>query len=136
MVGNLKVGHIKPFETWGIGLTRQMHGLVFLGAQGQVLTPALLWCDQRTAVECSTITRLVGGRSALLRYTFNLALTGFTAPKVLWVKRHLSQVYRSITKALLTKSFICYCLAGVFASDVSDASGTLCFAPPSRGAGI
>ncbi|MCH7935569.1 MAG: NAD-glutamate dehydrogenase [Proteobacteria bacterium] len=102
----LQASHTKPREVEGVGLTGQMHGSVFLGAQGQVLTPALLWCDQRTAVECSMITRLVGGRSALLRYTFNLALTGFTAPKVLWVKRHLPQVYRNTTKVLLPKDFI------------------------------
>lgn len=111
----------------GVGLTGQMHGSVFLDGAGRVLTPALLWCDQRTAAECDEITRRVGGRGALLRYTFNPALTGFTAPKILWVKRHLPQVFRKTTRVLLPKDFLRFCLTGAFASDVSDASGTLLF---------
>jgi len=111
----------------GIGLTGQMHGSVFLNAQGEVLTPALLWCDQRTAAECELITKLAGGRASLLRLTCNAALTGFTAPKILWVRKNLPQVYRAIDKVLLPKDYVRYRLTDAFASDVADASGTLLF---------
>ncbi len=120
-------GSRAPREIVGIGLTGQMHGSVFLDAKGKVLAPALLWCDQRTAPECDEITRRVGGRRALLRYTFNPALTGFTAPKILWVRRHLPQVFRATAKVLLPKDYVRFCLTGALASDVSDASGTLLF---------
>ncbi len=109
----------------GVGLTGQMHGSVFLDAAGRVLSPALLWCDQRTSAECAEITRRVGGPAALLRYTMNPALTGFTAPKILWIRRHLPHVYRKIAKVLLPKDFVRFRLTGGFATDVSDASGTL-----------
>ena len=111
----------------GVGLTGQMHGSVFLDGHNQVLTPALLWCDQRTAAECDEINRLVGGPANLLRLTFNPALTGFTAPKILWVRRHLPQVYRKTEKVLLPKDFIRLRLTGAYASDVADSSGTLLF---------
>ena len=123
----LDSGTVKSSGIAAVGLTGQMHGSVFLGNRGQVLAPALLWCDQRTSEECGLITRLVGGRRALLRLTFNPALTGFTAPKILWVKRHLPHVFREIAKVLLPKDYVRYCLTGGFASDVSDASGTLLF---------
>ncbi len=123
----LAASKVKPAEIAGIGLTGQMHGSVFLDRHGRVLTPAILWCDQRTAPECAEITRRVGGRANLLRLTFNPALAGFTAPKVLWVRRHLPQVSRACAKLLLPKDYIRYLLTGDFASDVADASGTLLF---------
>ena len=123
----LATKRVKPAQIAGVGLTGQMHGSVFLGAKGQVLSPALLWCDQRTAAECAEITRLVGGPKALLRYTFNPALTGFTAPKILWVRRHLPQVAKKTEKVLLPKDYVRFRLTGDYASDVSDASGTLLF---------
>lgn len=116
---------VAPGAIAGVGLTGQMHGSVFLDRAGKVLTPALLWCDQRTAAECTEITRRVGGPGALLGYTMNPALTGFTAPKILWVRRHLPEVYRRTAKVLLPKDFVRLRLTGEYASDVSDASGTL-----------
>ena len=129
----LKESRLPPSRLAGVGLTGQMHGSVFLGAQGEVLTPALLWCDQRTAAECGEITRRVGGEASLLRLTFNKALTGFTAPKVLWVRRHLPQVDRKTAKLLLPKDYVRYKLTGGFATDVADASGTLLFDVRRRG---
>jgi len=123
----LKKGGIKPSQIAGVGLTGQMHGSVFLDAKGKVLTPALLWCDQRTARECAEITRAVGGPRELLRLTCNPALTGFTAPKIVWMRRHHPEVFRETAKVLLPKDYVRYRLTGGFASDVSDASGTLLF---------
>jgi len=108
-----------------IGLSGQMHGLVLLGTENEVLMPALLWCDQRTQDECDDITKQLG--SDLSKYTGNKALTGFTAPKVLWVKRNCPEVYEKIAHVLLPKDYIRFKLTGAYASDVSDASGTLFF---------
>ncbi len=118
---------VKPSAVAGVGLTGQMHGSVFLDAKGAVLAPALLWCDQRTAAECAEITRAVGGAAALLRLTCNPALTGFTAPKILWMRRHHQEVIRRTARVLLPKDYVRYRLTGGYASDVSDASGTLLF---------
>lgn len=123
----LKDSRLPPSRIAGVGLTGQMHGSVFLGARGDVLSPALLWCDQRTAAECDEITRLAGGRASLLRMTFNPALTGFTAPKVLWVRRHWPQVARKTAKLILPKDYVRFRLTGGYASDVADSSGTLLF---------
>jgi len=121
----LRKAGVKPSRIAGVGLTGQMHGSVFLGVGGEVLMPALLWCDQRTAVECDEITRRVGGRASLLRLTCNPALTGFTAPKILWVRRHLPHVFTATRKLLLPKDYVRFRLTGTYASEVSDASGTL-----------
>ena len=118
---------LAPSRIAGVGMTGQMHGSVFLNRQGKVLMPSLLWCDQRTSRECDEITALVGGAKSLLRLTMNPALTGFTAPKVLWVRRHVPEVFRNSAKLLLPKDFVRYCLTGGYAADVSDASGTLLF---------
>ena len=123
----LKQAHIPPSRVAGVGLTGQMHGSVFLNRSGKVLMPALLWCDQRTGRECAEITSLVGGAQSLLRLTMNPALTGFTAPKVLWVRRHIPEVYRKTAKLLLPKDFVHFRLTGGYSADVSDASGTLLF---------
>jgi len=108
-----------------IGLSGQMHGLVLLDQRDQVLMPALLWCDQRTYVECDYITEQLGKK--LSEYTGNKALTGFTAPKVLWVKQNRPEVYEKIRHVLLPKDYIRFQLTGEYATDVSDASGTLFF---------
>lgn len=108
-----------------IGLSGQMHGLVLMGQDNQVLMPAILWCDQRTQEECDYITQKLGDK--LSEYTGNKALTGFTAPKVLWVKKHLPEVYGKIKHILLPKDYIRFKLTGEYATDVSDASGTLMF---------
>lgn len=121
----LKVTGIKGEDIKSIGLSGQMHGLVLLGEDNQVLLPALLWCDQRTQQECDEITEKLGVK--LSQYTGNKALTGFTAPKVLWVKRNYPEIYEKIRHILLPKDYIRFKLTGVYASDVSDASGTLFF---------
>ncbi|HRU06726.1 MAG TPA: xylulokinase, partial [Candidatus Brocadiia bacterium] len=113
-------------DVQGIGLSGQMHGLVCLGADGQPLRPAILWNDQRTAAQCDEITRVIG-RQRLIELTCNPALTGFTAPKILWVRQNEPRVYDQTRKMLLPKDYIRYRLSGQFATEVSDASGTLLF---------
>ncbi|MFZ3071049.1 MAG: xylulokinase [Anaerolineaceae bacterium] len=109
-----------------IGFSGQMHGLVALDEHNEVLFPAILWCDQRTEEECEDITRAFG--SDLLReYTGNKALTGFTAPKVLWIKKNQPELFAKIKHILLPKDYLRYKLTGDYATDVSDASGTLMF---------
>lgn len=109
-----------------IGLTGQMHGSVFLDANNAVIRPALLWCDQRTAQQCDAITLKVGERR-LIEMVCNPALTGFTAPKILWLRDNEPQNYAKVRKVLLPKDYIRLELTGEFATDVADASGTLLF---------
>ena len=108
----------------GIGLTGQMHGSVFLDAQHQVIRPALLWNDQRTAAECAEITQRVGAER-LIAIAGNPALTGFQAPKILWVRNHEPAHYARIAKVLLPKDYIRFLMSGTFGADVADAAGTL-----------
>ncbi|MDR7416873.1 MAG: xylulokinase [Armatimonadota bacterium] len=110
----------------GVGLTGQMHGLVALDPKGEVLRPAILWNDQRTAEEVAWITERVGPQR-VLELTGNPVLTGFTAPKICWVRRHEPQVYRRIAHVLLPKDYVRYRLTGTLATDVADASGTSLF---------
>jgi xylulokinase len=110
----------------GIGLSGQMHGLVALDASDRVLRPAILWNDQRTAVQCAEIEERVG-LERLIRLTGNRALTGFTAPKLLWVREHEPDVYAAIRHVLLPKDYVRLRLTGERAIDVADASGTLLF---------
>lgn len=121
----LAITGIEATDIQSIGLAGQMHGLVLLDSGSKVLMPALLWCDQRTKEECDYITETLGRN--LSEYTGNKALTGFTAPKVLWVKRNRPEVYEQISHVLLPKDYIRFKLTGEYASDVSDASGTLFF---------
>lgn len=121
----LAKGHLKPADIKGIGLSGQMHGSVFLDGNGHVLRKALLWNDQRTAAECAEIEQRAGGREALVRMVANPALTGFTAPKILWVRNHEPETYSKIKQVLLPKDYIRYRLSGTYATEVSDASGTL-----------
>jgi xylulokinase len=102
-----------------------MHGSVFLDADGKVIRPALLWNDQRTAAECAEIESRAGGREALVRMVANPALTGFTAPKLLWVRKHEPKAWDQVRQVLLPKDYIRYRLTGAYATEVSDASGTL-----------
>jgi xylulokinase len=117
---------VNPKDIKGIGLTGQMHGSVFLDAKNQVLRNALLWCDQRTAPQCDAITAKVGEQK-LIEMVCNPALTGFTAPKILWLRDNEPEVYEKVRKVLLPKDYIRYVLTGEFATDVADASGTLLF---------
>ena len=121
----LGAGAFRPEDVTGIGLSGQMHGSVFLDESGQVIRPALLWNDQRTAEECREIEEKAGGREALVRMVANPALTGFTAPKLLWVRRHEPKHWDRVRQVLLPKDYVRYKLTGTYATEVSDASGTL-----------
>jgi len=112
-----------------VGISGQMHSSVFLDRAGQVIRPALLWCDGRTTAECDEITRRAGGEDRLRDWVMNAALEGFTLPKVLWLRRHEPDAYARVATVLLAKDFIRYRLTGVLATEPSDASGTLMFDP-------
>ncbi|GAI31170.1 unnamed protein product, partial [marine sediment metagenome] len=111
-------------EVTALGLTGQMHGSVFLDKENRVLRPAILWCDQRTAPQCVEITEKIG-RDRLIQLTCNPAFTGFTAPKILWVRENEPDIYERSNKILLPKDYIRFKLTSDYATDVSDASGTL-----------
>ena len=113
-------------EVAGIGLSGQMHGLVVLDADDRVIRPAILWNDQRTAAECAEIEERVGARR-LIELTGNRALTGFTAPKLLWLRRHEPEAYARIARVMLPKDYVRLRLTGEWAIDAADASGTLLF---------
>ena len=108
-----------------IGLSGQMHGSVFLDEHDQVIRPALLWNDQRTVSECEEIESKAGGRSQLIRMVANPALTGFTAPKILWLRNNEPRNFERLRKVLLPKDDVRRRLTGCYATDVSDASGML-----------
>ncbi|MCP9485947.1 MAG: xylulokinase [Gaiellaceae bacterium MAG52_C11] len=109
-----------------LGFSGQMHGLVVLDEDGSVLRPAILWNDQRTTAECVEIEERIGVER-LLELTGNRALTGFTAPKLLWLRMHEPDVYARIRHVLLPKDYVRFRLTGEHAIDVADASGTLLF---------
>jgi len=109
-----------------VGFSGQMHGLVCLDGRGRVLRPAIGWNDGRTGRECEEIERRVGVER-LLELTGNRALAGFTAPKLLWLRRHEPDVYARIRQVLLPKDYVRYRLTGELSTDVADASGTLLF---------
>lgn len=123
---------ISADQVAGVGLTGQMHGLVLLDADGQVLRPAILWNDQRTAAQCASITERVG-RDRVLGITGNPVLPGFTAPKIVWVREHEPEVYRRAAHVLLPKDYARFRLTGSYVCDVSDASGTSLFDVGARG---
>lgn len=109
----------------GVGLSGQMHGSVFIDADDAVLRPALLWNDQRTAKQCDDIEKAAGGRKKLINMVGNPALTGFTAPKLLWVRDNEPKLFKKTKRVLLPKDYIRLLMTGVYATEVSDASGTL-----------
>ncbi|MDO6354731.1 xylulokinase [Caloramator sp. CAR-1] len=109
-----------------IGLSGQMHGLVMLDKNFNVLYPAILWCDQRTQKECDYINTFINKKDLSLN-TGNKALTGFTAPKILWIRNNRKDIYDKIAYILLPKDYIRFKLTGELAIDVADASGTLLF---------
>jgi xylulokinase len=110
----------------GVGLSGQMHGAVLLDGRGEVLRPALIWCDQRSDRQCEELTKSIGA-SELIRLTCNPALTGFTLPKLLWVRDHEPQLWQQVCSVLLPKDYVRFKLTGEKATDVADASGTLLF---------
>jgi xylulokinase len=115
-----------PAPIAAIGLSGQMHGLVALDAADRPVRPAILWNDQRTAAECAEIEARIGLRR-LIELTGNRALTGFTAPKLLWLRRHEPEAYARVAHVMLPKDYVRLRLTGERATDVSDASGTLLF---------
>lgn len=114
-----------------IGLSGQMHGLVMLDENNEVIRPSIIWCDQRTAKECEEITEKVGAKR-LIEITANPALTGFTASKILWVKNNEPENYKRCRHILLPKDYIRFMLTGEFATEVSDASGMQLLDVPNR----
>ena len=120
-----KIG-VDALEIKGIGLTGQMHGLVLLDKGGKVLRPAILWNDQRTSPQCDTI-RAILGREKLIQITGNDALTGFTAPKILWVQENEPAIWKQARHILLPKDYVRYKLTDKFASDRAGGAGTILF---------
>jgi xylulokinase len=110
----------------GVGMSGQMHGLVVLDGNNAVIRPALVWCDQRSQPQVDFINAKVG-KDKVLEYTANPMLTGFTLPKLLWVRDHEPHKFEQIRKLLLPKDYVRFTLTGEFASEVSDASGTAMF---------
>jgi xylulokinase len=120
-----KISKSHPAETAaviGLGLSGQMHGATLLDANDEILRPAILWNDGRSASQCVTIEKACPNARAI---TGNIAMPGFTAPKVLWVKQHEPETYDRIAKVLLPKDYVRFLLTGEYISDMSDASGTL-----------
>ena len=108
----------------GIGVSGQQHGFVPLDAHGDVIRPAKLWCDTSTTAECAIITKKLGGPKAAIRQTGNLILPGFTAPKILWLKRHEPANYAKLRQVLLPHDYLNFFLTGNYFMEFGDASGT------------
>lgn len=127
----IRITSINNANIKGIGLSGQMHGLVMLDKNNEVLRPSIIWCDQRTSKECEEITALVG-KKRLIEITANPALTGFTASKIMWVRNNEPDIYKKCHKILLPKDYIRFMLTGEFATEVSDASGMQLLDVPKR----
>jgi xylulokinase len=123
IVGVLKAAQIDGSQIRGIGLSGQMHGLVLLDEAGEVIRPALIWCDQRSQVQVDYINAKLGADN-VVRWTANPVLTGFTLPKLLWVRDNDPKSFERVRHILLPKDYVRYRLALELATDVSDASGT------------
>jgi xylulokinase len=113
----------KADEVRGLGLSGQQHGSVFLDEKGEVLREALLWCDQRTGPQCDWIHHTIGFEK-VVEETLNPCLTGFQAPKIVWLRDHEPDLHRRLRMVLLPKDYVRYRLSGEFATEVSDAAGT------------
>ncbi|HKA01876.1 MAG TPA: xylulokinase, partial [Candidatus Solibacter sp.] len=124
--GVLAKAGVSGDEVQGIGLSGQMHGLVILDEANNVIRPSLIWCDQRSQEQVDFVNSTVG-REKVLEYTANPVLTGFTLPKLLWVRDHEPANFARVKKMLLPKDYVRFKLTGEFASEVSDASGTSVF---------
>jgi len=116
--------NIRPDSISAVGLSGQMHGAVLLDADDKLLRPSIIWCDQRSEAQCQQLTEQIGA-SRLIELTCNPALTGFTLPKILWVKDHEPEHWRRLRSLLLPKDYVRLRLTGDKAIDVADASGTL-----------
>lgn len=108
----------------GISFSGQMHGLVMLDEENEVIRPAILWNDGRCQKETDYLNNVIG-KEKLIKYTGNIAFAGFTAPKILWIKKHEPENFKKIKMLLLPKDYLVYCFTGLFSTDYSDASGTL-----------
>ena len=117
-------GRIDRGRVRGIGVSGQQHGFVPLDGEGRVIRPAKLWCDTSTVAECALITRKLGGPKAAVRQTGNLILPGYTAPKILWLKRHEPANYRRLRQVLLPHDYLNFYLTGNYFMEPGDASGT------------
>ena len=117
---------VRAEEVGAIGFSGQMHGAVLLDERDEVLRPSIIWCDQRTDAQCRALTERVGA-GRLIELTCNPALTGFTLPKMLWVREREPEVWRRVEKLLLPKDYVRLRLTGEKVTDVADASGTLLF---------
>ncbi len=124
--GALAAAAVHGDQVKGIGLSGQMHGLVILDASGRVIRPSLIWCDQRSQKQVDAVNARVGPQ-AVLGHIANPVLTGFTLPKLLWVRDHEPDNFDLVRKMLLPKDYVRYMLTGEFATEVSDASGTALF---------
>lgn len=122
---------VNPSEISGIGLSGQMHGLVMLDGDNNVIRPSIIWCDQRTGKEVGEITERVGAER-LIEITANPAITGFTAAKIMWVKNNEPRNYERCRHILLPKDYIRFMLTGEYATEVSDASGMQLLDVPKR----
>jgi len=119
-----KIGPARAAEIRGIGVSGQQHGFVPLDVDGTVIRPAKLWCDTSTVAECALITKKLGGEKAALRHTGSLILPGFTAPKILWLKRHEPANYKRLRHVLLPHDYLNFHLTGNYFMEYGDASGT------------
>lgn len=124
--GVLRESGVSGKDVGGIGLSGQMHGLTLLDAADQVIRPALIWCDQRSQTQVDWINEQVG-HEKVLEFTANPVVTGFTLPKLLWVRDHEPALFGKIRRVLLPKDYVRFRLTGEYASEVSDASGTALF---------
>lgn len=119
-----KIGPAEAARVRGVGVSGQQHGFVPLDDEGQVIRPAKLWCDTSTIEECALITRKLGGPKGAIRRTGNLILPGFTAPKILWLKRHEPANFRRLKHVLLPHDYLNFHLTGRYFMEYGDASGT------------
>ncbi len=127
----LAVASVRGEEVRAVGLSGQMHGSVFLDAKGEAIRPTILWCDQRTQAQCDWITETVG-QETVVAETCNPILTGFQAPKIIWLRDNEPENYARVRKVLLPKDYIRLRLTGEYATEVSDASGTSLLNVPQR----
>jgi xylulokinase len=119
-----KIGPARAAEIRGVGVSGQQHGFVPLDAEGKVIRPAKLWCDTSTIAECALITKKLGGAKGALKHTGSLILPGFTAPKILWLKRHEPANYKRLRHVLLPHDYLNFHLTGAYFMEYGDASGT------------
>src|SRR5205807_7265517 len=115
--------NVQPAEVRGVGLSGQMHGVVFLDAERQVLRPCIIWADQRSETQCRWMNERVGA-ARLIELVSNPALPGFSAPKALWVRDNEPEIFARTRTIILPKDYIRYRLTGVMAMEISDAAGT------------